>query len=487
MTKLIFPTFLLTAYTQNLLWVVNVTLNSYKWLPWDIETGLMVYYSVDKEYKCNTFSRTCQFRYPNYIPNTYAIETTELFYYTEESSRKTCKSSNSNTRCETLYPSETYREFDSIVVNGDILFYGTPDSNDTMTIYDWTTSTVSRNKVKVSGVRYQVKDSLYSFLLNNDKTRIMKYSTDVTTIMWTTNLPYCRPDSVDTQLFVSTWKPFVYVVCTSANLLYKISVDQGSILDQMQLDKGDIMYVQTSYEYIFILFEDASVVQYTTDFNYVYTYQVPNTKLPKYVSLKTDKNFLFAVLCTSGSQECVSPAIFQWSIVKQTPRPVIKYTSTSTQGLPTIEKLSSWIDYKAITFSSYYLDNSGFSENHDFFPVTYMDSYNQYHLVYFSGGGNIYKGTCGDVFLHDTIVNELVTPGIPRLKNSTHYQWSLISNVPSYPLRSYAAILFPQGQTALYIIHGGVSCDYKKVYSDMFAIDILAKTYKKIIQEDAVE
>lgn len=124
-------------------------------------------------------------------------------------------------------------------------------------------------------------------------------------------------------------------------------------------------------------------------------------------------------------------------------------------------------------------------DNYDFTPVTYNDSNNQLHLIYFSGGGNIIKGTCGDILLHDIIVNDLVTPAITRKRNTTLYQKYLVSSVPNYSRRDYAAVLFTANNTLFYVIHGGISCDNTKTYSDMFAINVYTITYVTISQEES--
>jgi hypothetical protein len=483
----IFSFFFILVDCQNLLWSTNVTLNNYNWLPWDTEVGILIFFSNGLEYRCNTLGRKCEALTVTYRPNTYSLDTLDYFYYTDDKTGKTCRFVAPGTRCEQFSPTKISREFESIVSNGDILYYGIPDDLGTFTYFDWATGSLYRNKLKLTGNRYQVRDTLYSFKLNGSDTKVMKYSTDGLKITWTQNMPLCRPNNTDSELFVISWPPFVYAICSSSNVLYKLDSDKGTILDELSLDKGDIKYVQSSFEYIFILYGDASIVQYSRDFDYIHTYKIENTKiLPKYNSFRADKSYLFGIFCSakSAAQECLSPTIYQWEIAQYIPTPTIKYTPQTPTQLPAKVKLTLRKEYKAVSFSSYYLSNIIFPDNYDFTPITYKDSINQHHLIYFSGGGSILKRTCGDVFLHDIIVNDLVTPGIPKNKNSAFYQKYLVSNGPNYSRKDYAAILFTVNDTLFYIIHGGMSCDNTKTYSNIIAINLLTTTYETVSQED---
>jgi hypothetical protein len=279
MNKLVFPFLLVFVDSQNLLWSTNVTLNNYNWFPWDVEAGLLMFYSGGREYKCNTFLRTCEEFTVSYRPNAYCVESYDYYYYTDDKSGRVCRTiATSGTRCELFSPAKIAREFESIVVNGDYLYYGYPDSLGTFTSFEWTKGSLYKNKVKLIGTRYQMKDTLYSFIINGTDTRVMKYSIDGLKIMWTQSLSLCRPSYTDRELFVTAWQPFVYVICSSSNLLYKFDSEKGLLLDQVQLDIGDVKFIHSSFEYVFILYGDATILQYTRDFNYVNTYRIENTK-----------------------------------------------------------------------------------------------------------------------------------------------------------------------------------------------------------------
>jgi hypothetical protein len=113
----------------------------------------------------------------------------------------------------------------------------------------------------------------------------------------------------------------------------------------------------------------------------------------------------------------------------------------------------------------------------------YSDVKNEDHLIFFSGG-NAAKGSCGDLFLHNFIISNIFTGKSSHEKGKQVYQKNLVLNAPSYPLSGYAAIIVTFNQIPFYVIHGGISCNYSKVYSNLFAIDILDRKYILIPQND---
>jgi hypothetical protein len=74
-------------------------------------------------------------------------------------------------------------------------------------------------------------------------------------------------------------------------------------------------------------------------------------------------------------------------------------------------------------------------ENSFFTPVTYRGPGTEQHLIFFSGGGIVSKGVCGDVFVHDIIMG----------KNNRGFNIIFVSNFKltgiNSPLSDYAAFL----------------------------------------------
>lgn len=262
--------------------------------------------------------------------------------------------------------------------------------------------------------------------------------------------------------------------------------DNGKILTEYPLDSGNVKAFECSSNFLFILYGDANIVQYTLEFNYVHTYSIRNTKTPKYNTLKVDDNYLLCVLCTGSlsSNECLSPVLYQWSVVKKIPKVIINYASPVSNGPSDLKStVSSTIGYKAVPFR-YHMHEDIFSPNYNFYPVTYKDDDNKQHIIYFSGGGNAAKGTCGDIFLHDIILKQELHSDIPITSETFLYQRYLVSGAPKYPISDYAAALHITNDYIFYIIHGGISCDYKTIYSDLFCIDVKGRNYITIEQNE---
>lgn len=100
-------------------------------------------------------------------------------------------------------------------------------------------------------------------------------------------------------------------------------------------------------------------------------------------------------------------------------------------------------------------------------------------MLYLSGGGNLIKGTCGGNFLHEIIIND-TTMYQPKVVDV--FRMHLVSSSPKHSVSDYAAILISLNGSMFYLTHGGISCDYHKIYSDVFVIDINTKKYFKIGQ-----
>jgi hypothetical protein len=83
------------------------------------------------------------------------------------------------------------------------------------------------------------------------------------------------------------------------------------------------------------------------------------------------------------------------------------------------------------------------------------------------------------VLLHDTQITELIT-GKTMIHSTRVVQ---IYPILNYPLREYASYLMVHNKSFFYVIHGGITNDYKTISLDMFSIDISKKEYLKIPQE----
>jgi hypothetical protein len=486
MNKLMIFFFLSFANCKSY-WSASVAFNKYGWLPWDVEGGVLIYYSGNQEYKCEFPGGICESSAVDYIPNTYILRTSNFYFYNDDNTSKTCSFAEafSPRKC---YQSPTIKyisQFESISFIRDYIYVKNP-----------TVSTIEICKVDLTFVktlnnsdyRWHFKDTLYGFKVSSDTTKVTKYMLDGSAEIWSQPLSYCFPKDPDNELFVSVSGSLVFVICSSINLIYKLDGTKGNIIVSYPLDSGNVKAFDCTSEFIFVLYGDANIVQYTLDFNYVYTYGIENSRTPKYNILKVDNQYIFCVLCSEGlrSEECLSPVIYQWSIEKNIPKKVINYSVHKLAEPNSWIKLATTSQYKSISSKTFSLENSSLSQIYSISPISYKDRNNQHHLIYFSGGGNAAKGLCGDFFLHDIIISELIPIEVSGLAESDKYRKYLFADIPNYSLIDYAAFLFPFNDSLFYIIHGGISCDFKTIFSTLFAIEIYQMKYIKVLQEHAI-
>jgi hypothetical protein len=90
--------------------------------------------------------------------------------------------------------------------------------------------------------------------------------------------------------------------------------------------------------------------------------------------------------------------------------------------------------YRRIFFNSNNIDSLMLKQNYGFNPVGYMDKNKRNHLVYFSGEGNIVKGICGEFFLHDITISEILPNEDRTLGMKVNQRFPLTGDI-NRPLR----------------------------------------------------
>jgi hypothetical protein len=219
---------------------------------------------------------------------------------------------------------------------------------------------------------------------------------------------------------------------------------------------------------------------------YMFTYVAESQMvIPQFNTLKVDNQFLFYALCYLNCQD-YGVIIYHWTTAKTPNFPTIISTEASTNlnsGL--------YISYRNDHIKSTLTSKPALNEHFKFplayiSPITYIDQNSQQHLAFFSGSGDLSKGTCGDIFVHDIVITSILDGTIDENEVVYHDQYLLL-NGPSYPLSNYAASLMTFGSSFFYLIHGGISCDYITIYSNIFAIDVLNKKYIQLKQKTAIQ
>jgi hypothetical protein len=477
MNKL-FLAFLVTFVSgQTALWKTDIKQNQFNFLGWDYFGGKLIYYSNGTEYHCDALTKACKKNVINYTPTAYIITNTSYFYNDLEK-LGSCKVDYASGKfiCKFFKYVKYLKEFQSISVNTEFFYIRYPEEN-CLLVFDhlkFVNQTLPLLlKVPNLSTTWSVKqDGLYGIKVDTEVVKIVKYSLDGKFLWWTAVFPYCQTNNPKREMHISYSQSKLYVVCSPASLLTIYNTPDGSILDQYPLDNAGASAVECSESFVFILYGDGTVVQYTLDFNYVHTYSVENMKLPAFNALKADDTYLFSAICKNenGSDSC---SIHQWSVQRNTTNIIVTSTTSVPLSPPSV-KLENQTPWKRNSFVFEDLTDQKKIQNSYFTPVTYKDDGNQQHLFYFSGEGISGKGVCGDIFFHDMIIGS----GNGNYTVEVFSMWRVgeVNN----PLNNYAATLITDNVKYFYLIHGGVSCDYKTIYSDLFAIDIAYKQYIKV-------
>jgi hypothetical protein len=382
MNKLIL--FLSVVTSQKLIWTSNVTFNEYQYLPWDYHNGILLFYSNGIEYKC--VSLNCSVLKPENTPTTYLI-TNEYVFVNYHLIRRTCRLLNNRTSCVILPNYRYIDEFQSISTNGGFFYFRIPETSE-IEIYDiniWDGEKLSSlKKIKNFHTLFHVKKTgIYGAKVGTDVS-ILKYPPDGSGLVWSNEFPYCRTEDPTNDLIFAYEESKVFVICRSVNLITVYGSSDGTIINQYPIDNSSAVAMECSSRFLFILYGEGSVAQYTLDFNYVHTYRVNNMKAPRYNMLRVDDDYLLYVLCENkpGHEGCF---IYKWAVYfSETNKFLINYVYAKSDEISTlsVENSTSLIISREFLLSQY-LKNYIRDQNSYFSPVTYRDQRKYQHLLFF--------------------------------------------------------------------------------------------------------
>jgi hypothetical protein len=462
---------------------IPISTNKNGWHVWDFHSGKIYVSRFNTLYEC----------FPSSICRTLNIETSAdtwlvvspnyEVYVNDDKAQLTYKFQPKDDLTAVLFENKGYtKQFKSTSVNSLYFYLRSPETS-SLEIYDiksWGPSINLLNSLPNENSTWYVgDDGLFAFKVNSKGIFLIKYSLDGSSFSWIVPVPYCEYNNIQQEVFFTGKNSRVFIVCSSINLAYLYNSKDGSLEASYPIENRDVVAVESTRNYFFILYNDTNLVQYTQDFDYVFTYFTSNTQLPQYNSLKSDDVYIVNVYCIPRTYKgCLVPYLHIWEIVQGRTRIFLNYTENFSKILPKAfaNNQTTVLKWKKYIFSEN-LGKQINSHNSFFTPVKYTDRNSQDHIIFFSGGGNVAKGTCGDIFLHDIIVTELRTEEKNDRSLSEIY---LIPNGPASPLGDYAATLLQFDDVYYYLVHGGISCDFKRKFFTLFAINIITKEYSTI-------
>jgi hypothetical protein len=501
MKILLFLSFLLSLVNaQDIVWEHNVSLNSYGWLPYDYFEGQLFYYSDGFEYNCSISPPwECSVKKPDYEANTYVIKNNSL-YVNDLLGNRTCRYSQDGTKfCfnninNNNSTKEYLRRFKSIAVTSHSLYITEAEGN---TTYFYNLNSLNETKDKPTYIITNESpilvedDGLYSIKSSSKSTlNITKNSPDGSRFEWETLLPNCKTRTPTTDVLILSAENKIYVLCKPMNLVSIYTRESGIIINQFPIEGGNVMAFACSLKFLFILYNTGIIAQYALNFDYVHTYAVVSMKTPNYNILRVDQKYMFYVLCSKNGNDsgCINPTLYQRKIMDVEVSAEVSYKyQVSSVNYELSMNFETYSDLKTKIVFSKSLKNIENWENSYLSPVSYKDRNNEYHLIYFSGGGIMSKGLCGDIFLHDIVVTELVKTNGTTKNLASYSEQYVLSGSPSYPISDSASFLISIEDKSFYIIHGGISCDYLQVFSTIYAVDLVSLIYSVIPQRNGIE
>jgi hypothetical protein len=473
--------------SQGILQNKSVILNTNGALSWDFYKDQLLYYSKGEEILCKVSTASCTHRKVNYTATTYIIGEKLCFLHDETREKIFRLDSNGNGTEYKLDSSKYLPGYKPLFLNSRFIYLTSLElsSIEIYSVTNWGDEKL--NSVNTLSKRhkfwYLENEELYSIETETLYPVLRKYSIEGKYLLWTQDISYCTTKIPLDEIFIAASPSVVFVLCSPSRLISLYNSTDGNLLNQYATDNGKIMAAKCSQDFLFILYSDASIMQYTMDFNYVYRFTVENSTLPNYNTLKVDSDHLSYVACFNN---CSNAYIFILSFEKQPAAPFVVYSLPKEQESYGSSKMTREPNYRYN--NAYYispnLNSTTVDHISNFNPAMYLGTDEQIHLIYYSGR-NLAKGTCGDIFFHDLIVTELFSG--ERIQASTMLNQKYMPlGGPNTSLSDYASILLNFDKKKFYLIHGGLSCDYLTTYSDMFAIDVQQRQYIKLSQNNSI-
>ena len=324
-------------------------------------------------------------------------------------------------------------------------------------------------------------EGLYSFVLERNKTFLTKQSLDGKYKEWNVDLPLKNTAAND--LLVSECSSIVYVIANGSVLI--LSASDGKLISRWSINPI-VTTITCSSDSIFILYQNAKVVQYSPKGTYIFTYQVDNKKIvPKYNQMLIIDGLLNYVLCDQDflASNCANPIVYKWRIITSAMIPNAIYS----RGNKRVSELSFHelnIKKEKLSFRMSNLSNPNnitFDQNSHLNIASYLRENNLF-VTFFSGGGNIFEFECPDMTFY-TLKIDITSADNPIIVSMTSVP--MISDI-SHSVSDYASIVLDINGEPYFLIHGGTSCHLQEIYSDLFAIRMLEYQYFSLKQNKLI-
>jgi hypothetical protein len=291
-------------------------------------------------------------------------------------------------------------------------------------------------------------------------------------------------DSTAIHAFATISSKFIFVSCL--NIITQFTRNEGTFVRQFGTHLEHSVSITSSETSVFILFDNGHVLQYDSESgNLVAEYGFTYGKLLNNVFFQFSNDFLFAPLCDQTNKvllNCKTPVVFQWNPKRSIDKTVYSYSlveSSKTNNM-TIEILKSAPSnvVNTATFSTMFSTETirNMFQNSFITPSAYRNG-EDFHLLYFSGGGDISLGTCADALLHDVKLS--IKPELSKWDYK--FEKYRLKEDLSSPLSDYASILVQTEDEYFFLVHGGLTCNLTTTLSTFYIVTVFTGPYGYLI------
>lgn len=450
----------------------SAELNQFGWIPWDVFNGRIIFHFSSRLHSCEP-DQNCRLMDFGFVPHSCVRTYDYIFLVNEVNNQIVRYFGSASTYSLPPHP----KSFDLFHVIEDFFYLNQlVNGKEQFFIYKMNSITPygeELNIIQHQTTKWKAKpDGIYSFTQNQTQTYLTKMTLDGNDMVWNITLSLCVNSS---NLLVASCYPYTYALCSPQNFIIKINNELQTI-SSFPADEGTIETIECSKKDLFLLYNDTSVVQYSRDFEYVYTYFIAGKMiLPKDNQVRISTGYMFTALCdySNDKNECPHSKIYQWNIIGNPIKTTLTLTKASRDiSSPEIYLEEALSDINTLTFKKVELTDQ--KQNSYFNAFSYKKDQDTV-IAYFSGAGNIEHATIGD-----SLITEILIP--KDLSRPASLNYIKIQSPHIRPISHYASKLFQENNNTFLIIHGGLSSDYKTINSDVFSVQISDGKYQLLTQ-----
>jgi hypothetical protein len=294
---------------------------------------------------------------------------------------------------------------------------------------------------------------------------------------------------------------YPYVFLPLSNLIYQLSSENGDIIRVLNINSLSLADLVFNNGFIYALSINSEVHQFSVlEGNYITTYGAFQAHYNAFGSVSVSNNYVFFTALDPSGPACEGNLfiygccqgmhIQQYQITTSSIPTSFTYTNAAEKFESSTNIMHSKIPSErglntATFFNRFSSIRKVLRQNSFFSPAMYEDSNRDWNLIYFSGGGSLFSGTCADIFTHritlttfnmsddnTALFTEKSFDAMSSLADGYHCDFTSDRKRMSTTY-DYASLLITDDTNYYYVIHGGCACFTQTQKNDMYVIVIL--------------